>query len=316
MANAGAVPIQGCAIRLSALNPDGSVLIGASGMIVDDKPFVKWTSKPAKEAGVEIVPRSACGALLAAYKDRDRTKRWDVTLDFGDVDFDKMALAGGGDLVTVGTSAGRTVTDGVIQNNTTLITSASAAFVPGDVGRTVTGTGVGVGAYITAVPSATSITVSVPSTASASAVNLTFGALAARTVAYRFPQLLSVTNPNGIGVEIWQKAVVRGTGYQGTTPYPSVGAISGQPLTPSAWIRWGFFRVFLDPDAQAIEDKESMQSYVGWAIENPLFGTGPNLDWTTTGVAGGPPIDTTRWCNAMMDFQLPSPLQPGFQASL
>lgn len=316
MSGAGPVPIQGCAIRVSALNPDGSVLVGSSGMIVDDKPFVKWTAKPTKEAGVEIVPKSACGALLVAYKDRDRIKRWDVTLDFGDADFDKMALLGGGDLVMAPTSAGRTVSDGVTTLNSTTITSATAAFVATDVGRTVTNTGIPAGAYITEITSATAAVISAPATATATAQSLVFGAIASRPVAYRFPQLLQVTNPNGVGIEIWQKAIVRGTGYQGVTPYPSVGSTVTPFLTPSAWIRWGFFRVFLDPDAQDIEDKESMQSYVGWAIENPLFGTGPNLDWTTTGVAGGPPIDTTRWCNAMMDFQLPSPLQPGFQTSL
>lgn len=312
MASAGAVPVQGCALRVSRLNANGSVVgASATGMVVDDRPFIKFTAKPAIEAGVELNPKSACGALLISYKDYDRTKRWDVTLDIGDFDFDKMELIGGGSLQVAPSSAGRTVADGVTTLNSFVITSATAAFTSADVGRGVTDTtvpaNIPTGAYIVSVGSATSATLSAAATASSTAQSLTFGTIAAHTVAFNWPALLGVDEPNGVALEIWQKAMVRGTGYVGTMPYPNAGNASPAPvLGPSAYIRLGVFRAYLKHDAIDIEDKESMQSFVGYAIENPNFGLGPVFDWTATALSGGPPLSTTTWAAAMMDFQLPA----------
>lgn len=316
MTSAGEVAIQGCAFRLSRLNADGSIpAANASAMIVDDKPFMKLTASPNMLAGAEIVPVSACGAPVIAFKDYDRVKRWDVSLDVMDIDFDKREMIGGGSLLTAASNSGRAVSDGVLVLNSTHVSSATAAFVSTDVGRSITGTGIPATTFIVLVVSGTEVVMSNAATASASGVSVTLGALAARTVGYAFPALLSVANPNGIGVEVWQKAIVRNTGYQGTTPYPSAGSLTAPALTGSAYVRWGVFRFIPNPDAWGIEDKESSMSFKGWAIENPNFGTGPAKDWTTTGLAGGVPLDTTKWCNAMMDFQLPSPLQAGYQTT-
>ena len=74
----------------------------------------------------------------------------------------------------------RTVTDGVTTNASTTVTSATAAFVGpgqggvgGDVGASISGTGIPAGAYIVAVNSATSVTISAAATATASGVTLT-----------------------------------------------------------------------------------------------------------------------------------------------
>lgn len=318
MASSGPVPIQGCALRVSRLNADGSIPAASlTGMIVDDKPIVSLMMKPNVLAGVEIVPVSACGVPLIAYKDYDRFKRYDVTLTLGDADFDKWEMLGGGSLLQAGTSTGRTFADGATTNNSTTITSpALAAFVSTDVGRTVTGTGITAGSIIVQVISGTSAVISTAATATATGLSLVLGALAARTVGYQIPQLLSVPNANGVALEMWQKAITRSTGYVGTTPYPSVGT-SGTPPTiqSSAYIRVGVFRFIPTPQDINIEDKEGQRVFSGWAIENPNFGTGPIHDWTTTGLAGGPPLDTTRAIEAMMDFQLPTPLQPGYQST-
>lgn len=314
--NAGPVPIQGCALRTSHLNADGSVPgSSATGMVVNDKPFIKFTAKPSMEAGVEVVVKNACGGLLAAYKDYDRIKRWDVTLDVGDYDFDRMEMLGGGRLITAATSSGRAVSDGVIVLNSTHITSATAAFVQSDVGRSVTGTGIPASTFIMLVVSGTEAVLNNAATASASSVSLTFGALASRTIGYQWPSLLQVANPNGVAIEIWQKAIVAGTGFPGTVGYPQAGRTSGPALNPSGWIRFGAFRCYLNHADIGIEDKETPNMYTGWAIENPNFGTGPFKDWTETALPGGPAVDTTRWANAMMDFQLPATLQPGYQTT-
>ncbi len=68
----------------------------------------------------------------------------------------------------------RQVTDGVT-NSTTLVTSATAAFNSGDVGRPVSGAGIPTGTVIATVASATNATMSQPATASASGVTVTLG---------------------------------------------------------------------------------------------------------------------------------------------
>jgi hypothetical protein len=77
--------------------------------------------------------------------------------------------------VTIAAGQGpRQVTDGVT-NSTTTVTSATAAFSIGDIGRPVSGAGIPAGTVIAAVASATSITISAPATATASGVTLTLG---------------------------------------------------------------------------------------------------------------------------------------------
>jgi hypothetical protein len=243
----------------------------------------------------------------------DRYKRWEITLTLGDWDPEQMELlsSGQGSLMTGTGTAGRIFTDGVTTLNSNIVTSAAdASFVATDVGRSITGIGIGVGAYVSEYVSATEVRVSVVSTATGDTLSLTLGAQAVSNIGYNFPVLLCPAQPNGISIEIWSKLIVRCTGYQGTTPYPSAGT----PTIPgSAYLRTGIFRSYLWQDAMAIENKEDQQVWRGWAIENPNFGVGPNLDWTDTAAAGGVPVDTSTWAAQLCDVALPTPLQPGFQ---
>lgn len=72
---------------------------------------------------------------------------------------------------TPGTST-RTVTDGATNTNTT-VTSATAAFDNRDIKALISGTGIPAGAYIVAINSATSVTISAAATATATGVTLT-----------------------------------------------------------------------------------------------------------------------------------------------
>lgn len=74
------------------------------------------------------------------------------------------------------TSAGRSITDGTTATNTT-VTSATAAFVTGDVGRLIVGGSIPLDAYISAYVSATQVTISAAATTTASSVSLTLGPL-------------------------------------------------------------------------------------------------------------------------------------------
>ena len=308
--------MQGCGYRLAALNADGSITEdSASGMIADDKPLVKLEAKPVYENGVEITPVSACGIPIISYKDYDRYKRWDITLTLGDWDPEQMELlsSGQGSLITSTGSSGRTFADGVLVENSNVLTSAAdASFVAGDVGRSVAGTGISVSPvpYISEYISATEVRMSLPAISSESAESITLGAQPVGTIGYNFPRLLCPAQPNGVSIEIWSKLIVRCTGYQGTTPYPSAGTPS---IPGSAYLRTGIFRAYLWQDAIMVENKEETQVWRGWAIENPNFGTGPALDWTDTAQAGGTPVDTQSWAAQLCDVSLPATLQPGFQ---
>lgn len=72
----------------------------------------------------------------------------------------------------------------VVTNSTTTVTSATAAFRASDVGKGISGSGIPAGATITAVGSATSITISDAATASATGVTIT---IAGRTAVNNRP---------------------------------------------------------------------------------------------------------------------------------
>lgn len=315
MATNGPVPIQGCAYRLSRLNADGSIAVSAVGMVQDDRPLVKVELKPVLEAGTEITPKSACGVPVISYKDCDRYKRWDVTLTLGDWDPEQEELVANGSLITAPSSPGRTFNDGALTFNSNVLSSPSLAnFLTTDVGRTVVGPGVPGGAYIIEFLSSTAVRLSAVATSDQTGASYTLGATPVTTIGYQAPQLLLESCPFGVSLEVWQKLIVRGTGYQGTTPYPSAGT----PTIPgSAWLRTGIFRILsLVHETMSIEDKEQTPAFTGFAIENPNFGTGPADDWRVTATAGvGAPVPTTRVFNQMADFALPSPLQPGYQST-
>jgi hypothetical protein len=81
-------------------------------------------------------------------------------------------VGGSGKTFPSGVSATRSVADGVL-NSTTTVTSATAAFVAGDVGSYITGTGIPAGATIASVTNGTTVIISVAATATASGVSLT-----------------------------------------------------------------------------------------------------------------------------------------------
>lgn len=71
-------------------------------------------------------------------------------------------------------SAGRTVSDGVF-NSTTTVTSATMAFVSGDVGRKIYGTSVPTGDFIASVSSGTTVILNAATTATGTARHITLG---------------------------------------------------------------------------------------------------------------------------------------------
>jgi hypothetical protein len=72
------------------------------------------------------------------------------------------------------TTASRSVSDGVT-NSTTTVTSATAAFVAGDVGKQISGGSIPTGAFIASVSNGTTVLISAAATASASGLTIVIG---------------------------------------------------------------------------------------------------------------------------------------------
>lgn len=222
-----------------------------------------------------------------------------------------------GNFITSGVVAGMTVTGTGIAAGTTVLSVTDATDLvlskPATASGTVTLTFFVIPAntFVSEFVSATEVRMSAGALKTVSGDSITLGAQPVSTIGYQFPHLLEIPCPFGVSIEVWSKLIVRGTGFQGTTPYPSAGTAE---IPGSAYLRTGIFRAFLWHDTFSIEDKEQSPQFIGWAIENPNFGTGPNDDWRESGVSGvGPAVDTTAWCDQLADFELPSPLQPGYQ---
>lgn len=210
--------------------------------------------------------------------------------------------------------ANTTVTE-IIDATHIMISNTPTAIVASE---TLTFFAIPANTYITEFVSGTEVRLSTGALATQTGISITLGAQPVGTIGYQYPHLLLVACPFGVSIEVWSKAIVRGTGFQGTTPYPS----SGTPEIPgSPYIRTGIFRAFLWHSAMAIENKEQTPEFTGWAIENPNFGTGPADDWRESALPGvGPAVDTTAWCDMLMDFELPGTapdtgyIGPGYQA--
>lgn len=95
--------------------------------------------------------------------------------------------------VTVAQDAGGVVVaDGATTSGSATVTSATAAFTAADIGRTISGAGIPAGSTITAVGSATSITISQLATATATGVSITIGRGSKATFTVTCPSIVEV----------------------------------------------------------------------------------------------------------------------------
>lgn len=99
----------------------------------------------------------------------------------------------------------RSVADGVL-NGTTTVTSATAAFVAGDVGASLVGPGIPAGATITVRVSGTQVTISAAATMTASGVSLTIGG--AGTAVFT-PPTPGVDDVRTLGLEFQDGLIVK-----------------------------------------------------------------------------------------------------------
>lgn len=98
--------LQCCAVRVTALNLNGSTVIGASSSYVTDS-MVKITLKPNYQAGDEIKEKNACGTVYVDYLSPPSFVRDDLDLDFASDDPQLLSiLVPQGGILSVGGAVG------------------------------------------------------------------------------------------------------------------------------------------------------------------------------------------------------------------
>lgn len=80
---------------------------------------------------------------------------------------------------------------------------------------------------------------------------------------YAIPQLGAVANPNGISLEVWSRRRNADGSVPATGPY----------------YRWVLPRLYFRIGARPIQRGPMTHAFVGYAEENPQWGSGPNNDW-------------------------------------
>lgn len=94
--------IKACRLRVARLGADGVPMPGAENLYVSSA-LTLITVSPEVEAGAEIVERNGCGDLCINFKDRDRIKRYTVTLQLCTPDPELHELLIGGSVFADGT---------------------------------------------------------------------------------------------------------------------------------------------------------------------------------------------------------------------
>jgi hypothetical protein len=98
--------VQLCALRVTSLNLNGTVVVGATTSYVTDA-TVKVTRKPVYEAGDELKEKNACGNTLVDYVSDPSYVRDDLDFDFltNDPNLQGLFIPGGARL-TAGEAVG------------------------------------------------------------------------------------------------------------------------------------------------------------------------------------------------------------------
>lgn len=105
MANDCLAQIQACAMRVARLEPNGVPDPGANNLYVSDS-LIKFEYTPVYSTGDEFEVKNACGDVCVNFKDQDRLKRADATLEICTPDPELSELLSGGVVLTAGAAVG------------------------------------------------------------------------------------------------------------------------------------------------------------------------------------------------------------------
>jgi hypothetical protein len=152
------------------------------------------------------------------------------------------------DGVTQGSSAGRTITDGVLASTSTrtvtdgvltadtLVTSATANFTSADIGSAVTGTGIRSGSVISVVNDPTSVNISQPATTSAIGVSITISRITtftSATAVFVSGDVGSLVNATGIPANTIISSRTNATTVVLSQTAPAAGSAITALITPA-----------------------------------------------------------------------------------
>lgn len=199
--------VNGVALRVSRLAPDGTILAG-SNTIYTQKAFMSFQFSPEMEEGEEITEKNADGSICYSAQEASTLKRVTLSLSVCSPDPELEELLLGG----------------------TIFTSASG-----------------------------------------------------EAVGYASPEAGEVTNPDGLALEVWSRAMNS----------------SGKPMSTNPFYRWVFpFASFAPSGDRVMENGLMANEYEGWAVGNPEFGTGPDGSWEFTSAS---PYQYARVATAPVD---------------
>ncbi len=98
-----ATPIKGTHLRIVKLDACGNPVTGASSLVVVTKSFVQVQMEPQYEDGVEFFERTADGSVCVNQKDDPSLKRFNLTIDFCEVNVSGVAFVTSARELTLGT---------------------------------------------------------------------------------------------------------------------------------------------------------------------------------------------------------------------
>lgn len=256
------VSIYACALRLARLAADGSTPAGATNGYISNN-LITLSMTPDVDEGTDFSSKNACGDDAFPVRDRPTIKRINLSMTLEVADPEIAELLTASPLILSTPAAPRTLAaDGSTTSGTFVLTSPTMAATSLDLGAAISGTGVGVGAVITAINSATSVTVDIASTATASGTVAFTITPIAHSIGSQYPALGIQAADNGVSVELFTKAF-DGPGQAAVLPF----------------IKHALTRTYWRVDTKEFTNAKQGQAFAGYAIENAGWGNGPWNDW-------------------------------------
>jgi hypothetical protein len=258
-----AASVTGVALRVTRLDATGAPIVGASNSFVTNA-FMSMGFTPEYTEGDEVEEKGADGGVCVYYKLPDTLKRVTFELAICAPDPELTEILVGGTILSTGGSS-FTVTNEELTANVATLTIGTHTL---NVGDTVTvamapADPIFDGSHV--ITAKTSTTISFAKTnadiTSAAASGTVTGPT---TVAgWAAPTSGVESTPNGVGLEVWSRAIVGGKIAQ-VNPF---------------W-RWIFPYAQMKLDGtRTLENGMMANTFAGWGLGNAAFGDGPQNDW-------------------------------------
>lgn len=268
MSNDYAASVQGVALRVVKLDADGTPLAGVKSGYVTNA-FMSLGFTPEYTEGDEIEEKGANGEVCVYYKMPDTLKRVTFNLAICSPDPELTEILVGGTLLSpvAGAFTGTVSNSALTDNLATVTLNTVTGLNPGDMVE-VSGMGApfdGVHQLIDVNTSPKTITFATAVNADIPSASDTGTVVSGSSSGYGYAAPATGMNPtpNGIGFEVWSKAIV-----------------GGRPAPVNPYWRWVFpyAQMKLSGD-RVLENGAMANTFEGYGLGNAQFGTGPVGDW-------------------------------------